>query len=112
MLSSSARRAKESAEILSAKLNLTFELVDLLWSGPDDKVDGGDPDFRAVLDLISKHPNQAEVVVLITHFEYVENFPRFLGRNHLGGVCLPIREIPKGTAWLIDCEQKTMFHVN
>ena len=110
MFSSTALRAQDGAKILSKAISVSFELCDTLWSGYDGKVLGCVPDFEQVMKLVSSHPNQADVVILITHYEYVEDFPQFFGKKYLG-VDFPSKVIPKGTAWLVDCETKQVTHI-
>jgi len=61
--------------------------------------------------LISNHPNQADVVVLVTHLEYADGFPWF-SADKVFGKALPTEEISYGGAWLIDCEQKILKNIH
>ena len=110
MLSSTALRALDSAEIFFKRLNIAFEPVGLLWSGGGGVVCGIGEDYKQTLELLNSHPVQADIVVLVTHYEYVQGFPTFFGDSVLG-VVWPYHLIPKGTAWLIDCEGKQLTHV-
>lgn len=110
ILSSTALRARQSAEILVDKFGAAFEGLDLLWSGEGGKSFGTFMDFKKLLKMIEERKEQAEVYVLVTHYEYIEDFPMFFGKQRLGAT-LKSEVIPKGTAWLIDCEKKEMIHV-
>ncbi len=111
MLSSTAPRAVQSAEIISKELGVPFESHDVLWSGSSGKVAGTMRDFKQVLEMIIGHEHQADAVILVTHYEYVEDFPRFFGTKVFGH-SLKSYVIPVGTSWLIDCEEKTMVRVS
>ena len=110
MLASTALRAIDSAEILSKMLEISFEPQDLLWSGGGGKVYPDISDFEKLMEIVSNHPSSADVVVFVTHYEYVDEFPEWFGRKHLNA-SLRGRVIPRGTAFLIDCEQKQMTYV-
>ncbi|MDP3882493.1 MAG: phosphoglycerate mutase family protein [Candidatus Staskawiczbacteria bacterium] len=111
ILSSTSLRATQFAEIISARLDLPFESSDLLWSGTGGKVFGISDDFKKVLELLDKRPEDPDVVILVTHYEYVGGFTRFFGRVKLD-VRLLGEVIPKGTAWLIDCEKKELSYIS
>ena len=110
IFSSPALRASESAKIIAGRLGIEFEEHNVLWSGEDGKVSGWKKDFEVLMGIITSHPQQANVVVLVTHYEYVEDFPFWFGKNHLQ-INLPCKVIPKGTAYVIDCEKKEISHV-
>ncbi|HOX41057.1 MAG TPA: hypothetical protein PK263_02590 [bacterium] len=106
-LSSTALRAKESTERLiekcGAEIPATFH--ELLWS------ESGHPEnLPGALDLIKSECDGADVVVLVTHLEYAEQFPNFFCRKELG---MPYRytETEKGQAWVVDCEQRTLVRI-
>lgn len=105
ILTSNQDRARQSAEILGSAFNVGFEEYEILWS------EGKHPeDLPGALELIRSRKNDAEVIVLVTHYEYVEDFPRYFGKNELG-VELRSHLIDKGQAWVIDCQQKTIKHI-
>lgn len=111
VISSSALRASQTAEIISQKLGVGIELTtDLLWSGNTGKVRGSSKDFRELLKLLDEQFQDCQVVILVTHYEYAECFPQFFAREKLGAV-LYSRDIDKGTAWLVDCVEKRLVHI-
>lgn len=100
ILSSTADRAQESAEILS-QMSGEFENHTVLWSESSRP-----PENQVVLDLV-KTKREADTVILVTHYEYVDTFPRFFGIRELN-TDLNSRVIEKGEAWIVDCENKTL----
>lgn len=85
LLTSTAPRARDSAEVLADGLSLDYEEHSLLWSDDEHYVD-----IAAALDLIERKGAEGyQVVILVTHLEYVEDLPpaflaeRFGGRSRL-----------------------------
>jgi len=103
ILSSPAPRAFQSAKIISEKLGVPVEEHEILWSDSDHL-----PDLDGLLEIIKERKTEAEVIILVTHFEYVEIFPGYFARNELGidNVCPPVPS--KGEACLIDCTNKRL----
>ncbi|MFA5157745.1 MAG: hypothetical protein WC451_00945 [Patescibacteria group bacterium] len=101
ILSSTAARAVESAKIMSEILGVPFSSHEILWS--DDRHRENLP---AALRLVQSRENEADVVVLVTHFEYAEQLPTFFGKEVLGEE-IPEQEISKGQARVVDCVAKT-----
>ena len=102
LVTSTSPRAVQSAEILSSILEVSPEECTLLWSGP--KSPKGTPfDLEAVLGLIQISP--ADAVVLVTHLEYSEQLPQFMGLKLFRTVeGFPFKYTEKGEAWLINHE--------
>lgn len=100
ILSSTTSRAQESSIILSQRFNAPIEAFDVLWSESShpENMDGA-------LQLIDEHADKADVLLVVTHYEYVKDFPAHYGRNRLG-VTFPSKLIDKGRAWVIDIEKK------
>jgi phosphohistidine phosphatase SixA len=107
ILSSEATRARESAEILGNILGVGFEENPILGTDYDYRERMGD-----TLDLVLSKKDGADVVILVTHLEFTEEFPPYFGMSQLGVRNFPSREIRKAQAWDIDCEQKTIALVN
>jgi phosphohistidine phosphatase SixA len=82
ILSSTAPRAKESAEILfkelsSKYLSIEMECVDILWSGNSAPLS---MDNKQILRLIQKKADeQADVIIIVTHSEYADELSADLG---------------------------------
>lgn len=102
ILSSTAPRARQSAEVVGGILELAIELHEVLWSD-NDHVE----DFDATLALIQDRQEEADVLILVSHLEYVEDFPRFFGRKVLD---VPVQSMDPGYAegCIIDCASKTV----
>lgn len=107
ILSSTAPRARESAEILGKAFNVSIEDHEILWSDRSHY-----EDFPKVLELVRSKKEEVDVLILVTHLEYVYGFPGHFGQTELEISTFPYREIGKGTAWVIHCEGKTIEHVH
>lgn len=102
ILTSTAKRAMESAEIISRLLGIPVQEHEILQSGgPYDE------DFPGTLELINSLTDDFDTIILMTHYEYVEGFPSFFSRESLG-VPIHSRVINKGHAWIINCDDKTI----
>lgn len=104
LLTSSADRAKESAEILGSAWDITPEEHAALWSQASRP-----QNLPRALALVERNTT-ADTVVVVTHLEYVENFPRFFAQKRLN-TDLRYGSINKGEGGVIDCEKKTFEHV-
>jgi phosphohistidine phosphatase SixA len=79
LLSSTADRAKDSADRLASFFGLTVEYHEVLWS------EGGHrEDLPAAFDLVSRYAEKAGLVVMVTHLEYGEKFPEYYAKQALG----------------------------
>lgn len=107
ILSSTADRARQSAEILAKLLDVeSFEQHEVLWSEASHP-----QDFPGALSLIRKYKDTADIIILVTHLEYAEGFSGYFGREELGvrlGYCPNVK---KGEAVIIDCVAQTLTHV-
>lgn len=104
LLSSTAKRASQSAEVISQMLSVSFEEHEILWSEnchPENK--------PSLLEFVRARKQEAEIVILITHLEYADSFPAYFAREelkiNLGNTWPP--EPEKGQACLIDCISKS-----
>jgi len=105
IISSTALRAIGSAEVFSNVLGISFEQDEKLWSDNDHW-----RDHSQLLELIRARQEDADVIILVTHLEYTEEFPAYYGKEELK-VNWNQREIEKGEAWIIDCIKKTLLHI-
>lgn len=102
ILSSKYDRAVESAEIIAGKFGGIVEKADGLIDCDSDRQSG------RILDALRLRMT-ADVVILVAHLPVVKNFPLFFGTHELGTDLNPDRESPpQGSAWIIDCEAKTI----
>lgn len=111
IVSSTALRAIQTAEIVAKRFKVGFDRHDMLWSGSSGKVIRLYKAFEQIFHYIKDHPDQPDVVILVTHYEYVQDFPEYFGKQFLNMPFPREEAIPKGTAWLIDCETKKMVHI-
>lgn len=104
VLSSTAPRAVDSAEILAGLLQAPIEKHEVLWSG------GIHPeDLEAVYKLVRSMRTRADLLVVVTHFEYAEEFPGFLGQRDLNQ---PYREsFGKGEGVVLDYRKRCITRI-
>lgn len=102
LLTSTAPRAKESAEVLGKKIDVEPQEHELLRS------EGGRPmDIDGVIALIQEHEN-FDIVIIMTHYEYSEFLPRPFAEKVLGTTDgFPRYATNKGEAWVVDCDART-----
>lgn len=101
LMSSPADRAIESAKVIGEALNLEVEEHEILWS------DNTHPeDVEGVLQLISSHEDGTEVLILVTHFEYLLMLPFAYGMK----IFSP--SVEKGEALIIDRDQERVVHLD
>lgn len=97
LLSSVAKRASQSADVISKVLGVPFEEHEILWAEnrhPED--------IPGLLQFIKARKNEAEVMILVTHLEYACSFPFHFAHSELGMDTLPPSP-EKGEAFLINC---------
>jgi phosphohistidine phosphatase SixA len=104
VVSSTAPRALQSAEILSDRLSVPVEEHRFLWTGPDSPR-GCLADLNAALQLVKTAGEDS--MIIVTHLEFTDTLPWFLGKHLLGNDHFPRGNINKGQACVIDCETKT-----
>jgi phosphohistidine phosphatase SixA len=96
ILSSTASRAHESAAIIAEKIGCDFEQHEILWS------ENRHPEnFSGTLELIQSYLDNTEVLIIITHYEYVEDFPSYFAKEQLK-VDLDSYLIDKGSMWVLN----------
>ena len=102
VLSSSAKRAYESANILAEALEADFESSDVLWS---EQYRPARPD--TVLSMILSRADDYETVIVVTHLEYVQTLPTHFSKRVLA--CeLRLDHLRRGGACVIDCERRAI----
>jgi phosphohistidine phosphatase SixA len=105
IFSSNAERARESAEIIGKAFDAQIEVCEELYSDEDHPVN-----LPWALELVKSNMGKADVIVLVTHFEYVGEFPSYYVEKELG-MKAHSWEIEKGGAWFVDCAAKELIHV-
>ena len=104
ILTSTALRARRSANVLKKEFfpEVEVEPHEVLWS------ENSHPhDYKGLTALIDTKVNDADVLLLVTHYEYVDGYATYYGRNRLQAE-LKSKLIENGRAWLIDTEAKTI----
>ncbi len=105
ILTSPEKRAEESARILADILKAPVEEHELLYS------DGSHPeDLDEAYKLIQALRSKADLGVVVTHMEYANSLPSFIGEKDLGISHYP-REVRKGEAALIDYISKRITYL-
>jgi phosphohistidine phosphatase SixA len=100
ILSSVTQRAQDSADVLAKRFGAPVETFEVLWS------ENAHPENMAgALALIREHERRADILMVVTHHEYVKDFPAYYGREELG-VTFPSKLIDKGRAWIISKTDK------
>lgn len=108
LLSSTAPRAIESAEIIGKEIGVQIHEHPILWSG-GDAIFGDERErwsSEGVVALIRQY-EQYDTVILVCHLESTESVPERFGDRVLGVHTFPYKEVGKGEGWLIDCKLKT-----
>lgn len=84
-----------------------FEEHKILWSEKSDQ----NHDNWGVLRLVRSRQDEAEVIILVTHYHYTVEFPTWFSNVALKTNLRPDpAEIKHGVAWVIDCVNKTLTH--
>ncbi len=99
ILTSPTTRTCSSAAILAREFGCTYEEHDILESS------GGYLDESRMIEaieVVNSVAHQAHVLVLVTHLEYVKDFPAYYGAKQLGTRGWEREKIDKGGAVLID----------
>lgn len=109
IVTSPVDRDRESGEILKRAFEVGVEECEVLWLGnffPED--------FPGTLELIREYQNEAEVLVLVTHYEHeyenVKNFSEYFAREKMK-VPLGSRPNKNGEAWVLNILEKSLLHV-
>ena len=85
ILSSSADRARESAETLASEIGAAkIETFDYLWSGKDSPWRRPYGDMDAIHLLVTQRRYLSETLVLVTHTEVSMGYPEYFTRQEYG----------------------------
>lgn len=107
LLSSSAHRALISAEIIGKALEVTPVAYDLLWSESSRP----QKEYEA-LELIQRHQDSCDVVVVVTHLEYCSALPMVMGWDwNVELRDRQNRDLKNGHALVIDFDQKNCVEI-
>lgn len=107
VLSSTAKRAMESADIIAQKFGVPVSGHEILWSDSSHPWSYPDASHFVVAQNHDEQSSEFKVAVVVTHLEYIRGLPRFFAKTFLNAD-VESREIPKGCAWVLDCQAKTL----
>jgi len=132
IISSTQGRAKESAEALSSKLGSSkVEAFDYLWSGentpwhPPWRPQGDSflisrelypelcnyfGDMPKIHELVSERRNEAEALVIVTHFEIASEYPEYFMKQEFGKD-VDFKNIIRGEALCLNIPERKWTHV-
>lgn len=99
ILTSTATRAEQSARIIKARFGFELERHEILWS---DREGGRPPHPMETLRLVRAKREVFEAVILVTHYEYCEEFPDYYAEHELKGPRFTDVVLKKAEAWIID----------
>ena len=102
LLSSTAPRALDSAEVLSGLLEIPIEEHAILWSDIDHPMN-----FKKTLDLIRESGGRAQTLLVVTHLDYAKYFPGYFAQEEWA-ISIRSFDVWKGQAVILDCIQKTV----
>lgn len=102
MFSSPLTQARETAQVLSAGLGgLAFEENEDLVSPPDTLAQSH-REVRKVFELVGTRAHTHDVVILVTHLEFIDEFPTIFAK-FIGFKNVPLRMgAPWGSARILD----------
>lgn len=104
IISSTAKRAQQSAQIISETLGVNFETnIDLLSDG--DEHPACPP---AALNLVSSYTDKTDLLMLVTHLEFLQ-YMTYRLISELRLKCESLMEFPVGSAWVLDYERRNYF---
>lgn len=108
IVTSPKMRAYQTAQVIRKGYAAKRPEVDFLWSNGEDRA----PQPKLLFDLLREmagHHYQA--VVVVTHYEWVYEFPVHFGARILGVTLEPTSYAP-GSATIINCVTKTCVSIN
>lgn len=101
IITSTASRAVESAQIIGEILLVPVKKEEVLWSEKDHP-----EDFMTLLKLINVWQDEAVFLILVTHLEYTLSFPAYFASKEWKTE-VPLLGIRKGEGVLLCQEDET-----
>lgn len=102
VLASSVSRGRASGDVMGEVLGCPVEHHEVLWSEKDHP-----ENLEKATELIMSKGADHDVVIIVTHLEYTERLPSYVGEHVMGGVKFGYVEITKGSAYIMDFNAKT-----
>jgi len=107
VLSSTARRSTQSANILAKRLGVEYEAHSSLWNG-----DGRHKNLPAVLGLVRSSMGRCEVLILVTHYSYTKLFPVYFVEKELKSVIRSSVGLECGGFWDLTWDERPRLKLN
>lgn len=104
LMSSVAPRALACAAIIGEILGIEFERHREFFSDVRNP-----PDLRGGLKLVEERGAAADVIVLVTHYDFVGQFPAHFA--FVRGFVAHSWSIEKASAWMLNCENHELVHI-
>lgn len=101
MFSSPAERAIQSAEIISEMLDIGFDIKQAIDSNRQYNQ-------AATLELVKKHMDEAEIIILVSHLECATYFPPFFAWK-LFDTRIFCEDAYYGDVVIFDCETASLI---
>ncbi len=118
IISSTAPRALDSAELLSSELDLgRIEPLDFLWTGDGPKFNMEKHSYNKwgprLMQIINEREEVADPdgLIIMTHYEVTEFLPRYFSKNVFGQETSIRDPVEKGNAYHFDLEKKTIEEI-
>lgn len=105
LLSSSSTKAAKSAELIADMFSIPFAKHQSLRADRHQIADNGE-----LLELVDSIP-ETDVLILITHPEYVEQFPGYFTAHRLRGRNRYISDTVDGAAYVLDCSSHNVERI-
>ncbi len=105
VFASPAPRVLGSAAIVAQAFKAKLEEWPKLYSDEQTPAD-----LRWLMEMVRAKQDEADVIIILTHFDYVGKFPGYFARE-TAGVEVHSWAVEKGGAWVIDCEKRQCIHV-
>jgi phosphohistidine phosphatase SixA len=102
MITSTAPRALDSAEVLSQDLGIPYQKDELFWSDSYH-----DYDYDAAFSVLGEKGEHADVVILVSHLEYCSHLPWMFATKAMN-ILFPGIQMEKGECCLCDFEASSV----
>jgi phosphohistidine phosphatase SixA len=106
VLTSTAKRASQTAAIIARYLGSEIEEHELLWSDAMHK-----ENLQAAYDLIHTNVEKTDLLVIVTHLEYGERLPYFLVDKDWDKKPLSIRSLQRGQGVILDYQLQQVSYI-
>lgn len=112
ILSSTATRAKQSADVLGVTLLGLPNKLPIEEHGTLFERDGHPTDFHGTLVLLRSLVPAVDVTILVTHVKHAREFPSYFAAHQLGRPSVRSSLIDLGEYWDLDCQTGALTRVS